>query len=66
MKKKKQNCRRKGRFIRITEAMIHRAFHALALAECRKWEREVGSNIRVRGFEGGRFFSAPFVLHFIH
>ncbi|OHA18965.1 MAG: hypothetical protein A3C08_00805 [Candidatus Taylorbacteria bacterium RIFCSPHIGHO2_02_FULL_47_18] len=62
MKKKRLHCRRNGRFVKITEAMIHRAFHALALAECRKWEREVGTNTHIRGLVGGRFFCPLFAL----
>ncbi|KKU58175.1 MAG: hypothetical protein UX81_C0025G0016 [Parcubacteria group bacterium GW2011_GWA2_47_12] len=40
-KKKNGKCKSR-RLIVITEPMIHRAFHEIALEECKKWERGVG------------------------
>ena len=43
-KKKNGKCKSR-RLIVITEPMIHRAFHEIALEECKKWERGVGETL---------------------
>ncbi len=60
MKKHKQNCRKRVRPIVITEAMLHRAFRAVGLEECRKWMRGVGeARLTARNPYAGRNLSAP-------
>lgn len=48
--KKRTACKKRAhkRLIVITEAQVHRAFHELALTECKKWVRRGNGNVPIR------------------
>ncbi|TSC84485.1 MAG: hypothetical protein G01um101417_150 [Parcubacteria group bacterium Gr01-1014_17] len=51
MKRKKDAHWKRKRVIAITETQVHRAFHELALTECKRWVRRRGGNVPIRAHD---------------